>query len=440
MEKNTQHQILGTLLVHDHGTVMEYLSNLHAEWFNKGFNRDVFDSITELNQTGKASNILTIITDFRTKGKLEKNYAGKISNLSAFAITDILSIHSLFSQLQYEFTKESVYNFCTSHANKIVNETFIWDQFIESFEKMKSGFDHAEHEEETNEETLNEIIQDHDKAKNGTFPGETIGMPGIEEKIILEPIDLMIIGARPGVGKTASAVTIACNKAFNENTCVSVFVLEMSKKQFVRRILAKVSGINSRKIRLGQCTESEIQQIRAIRNLPQFKKIHIHSGAHTIQEITRKIGYDKRNHDVKLCLLDYIQKITVKGNLNEFEKATRNSNDTKAMVQNTGIPTIAWAQLKRPKEGIIVRQPKLHDLRGTGDFEQDASIVAFLHVPWKYDKAKEKNLGEFCLAKNREDESEKVFNFTVDYTTSNWKEYEEPNESNPTNKDDDLPF
>lgn len=445
MQSNTQTKILGVLLIHDQPTVMNYLSRIKPEWFNNGFNRDVIDSIIELNQKGNATNLLTIVADLRSKKKLESSHVSKISQLTNNAPGDVLTIHSLFSQIEYEYIRTSIENFLMSNTRKVAEETFMPESFFEDFEKLKVNLESGNDLEETNEEVLNQVILDHDKAKQGELPGEKIGMPGITTQIILEPVDLMIIGARPAMGKTACAVTIACNKAFGEQKAVSMFCLEMSKKQMIRRIMAYISKIDSKRIRLGGCTEKEIEILRSIRNSKEFKLIHIHAGSHTSRDITRKLATDKRNHNVKLCIIDYLQKITVKEGKSEFEKTTLNSNATKYMVQNLLVPTIALAQIKRP-DGKV-RQPKLSDLRGSGDIEQDGSVVAFLHCPDYYDNNAEPNLGEFCLAKNREDKSKFVFNFTTDMTISSWGPYKPIHEiEKPKGKkgkkaeQDDLPF
>jgi len=221
----------------------------------------------------------------------------------------------------------------------------------------------------------------------------------------------------------------------------------MSKNQIMRRLIAYITDIDSNKIKYGTCDVKQLAMIRAVKKHQGLKNIFIHAGSHTSDDIIRKSTEHKHNDGIQLIIVDYLQKITgTRKNQSPYELVSANSNDMKFMSANLKIPNISLAQLTRESSKVGGR-PKLSDLKQSGDIEQDASIVVFLHRPEYYgikltenDESTE-GMGELIIAKNREGVLG-IVKFNVDLTTSKWTPYQtEGITIQEKSKDqDELPF
>ena len=434
-----QTKILGYLMAHDAQTVFDIIGKLRAEWFDNGINRKAFDVINDLNSRLEIANLVSIVSALRESKQLDNGYIATLSKISTQGEWNRASLLTQIAVLEREYKICEVYRFTEHTKRGALEDTLTLDSHIENLKEHLEIMQDTQIEEETNEQLIDEIIENHNRAKDGDFSGITMGMPQLQKDILIENVDLVIIGARPAMGKTVFAIEYLYRKCFNHNEPTSLFALEMSKTQMMRRILARITGIDSKKIKLGQCSDDEMEQIRLAKHLPEWKNVHIYEGSHSIMQITRQVTMDKHRFGITSFVVDYLQKITASKGKTEFEKATANSNELKELVQNIKVPAVALAQLKRPNVvNASVELPTLSDLRGSGDMEQDGSIIMFLHRPEYYGQG-QKGLGQLCLAKNREGETNKVYNFSVDNTISKWGDYVESIKSN-LNSNNEEPF
>jgi replicative DNA helicase len=287
--------------------------------------------------------------------------------------------------------------------------------------------DNLAKDNETISQVVTRIIENHDKAKTGIPIGVELGWQSTRGKIVLEETDVMVVGGRPAMGKTAWLVSAIKKLVFDQEKDVVVFSLEMSKDQIIRRLIAQLCDIDSNSIKLGQCTYEEIQRIFAISGSPLFERLHLFDGSHTILEIAQKTSEIKNSRNVDLVMIDYLQKVTPEKSGERYQEVTRISNGIKKMTMTMRIPTIALAQLSRDS-GKTGRRPTLPDLKESGEIEQDASIVAFLHRPEYYgdlyDDMGNSNSGrgEFIIAKNR-DGSNGIIDMSVDLSRSAWVDF-----------------
>jgi replicative DNA helicase len=209
-----------------------------------------------------------------------------------------------------------------------------------------------------------------------------------------QPTDLIILAARPSVGKTAFALNLARNAALHATkaTPIAFFSLEMSASQLVQRILSAESEIHLEKISRGKLEEHEMKQLYAkgITRLTQAPIYIDDSAALNIFELRAKCRRLKNKHDVGLIIIDYLQLMSGTGdnrNGNREQEISKISRDLKGLAKELQVPIIALSQLSREvekrKEGN--KMPQLSDLRESGAIEQDADMVMFLYRPEYYD-------------------------------------------------------
>jgi replicative DNA helicase len=224
--------------------------------------------------------------------------------------------------------------------------------------------------------------------------------------------DLVIIAARPSMGKTAFVLSMARNIAVEHKYPVAFFSLEMSSVQLVNRIISAETEIDSHKIRTGQLTSDEwIRLENKIKNLEEAKIFIDDTPAISISALRAKARRLVAQHDVKIIIIDYLQLMT--GNTNDKSQGNREqevsaiSRSLKALAKDLKVPIIALSQLNRSIETRSgSKRPQLSDLRESGAIEQDADLVIFIHRPEKYGLDEEngmptKGLAQIIIAKHR---------------------------------------
>ena len=213
--------------------------------------------------------------------------------------------------------------------------------------------------------------------------------------------DLIICAARPGMGKTAFALTMARNIAVEHNIGVAVFSLEMSSEQLVNRLISSESEIEAGKLRKGDLADHEWVQLHSkIKGLSKAPIYIDDTPAISIFELRAKARRLVKKHNIKMIIIDYLQLMTAggKGGNREQEISTI-SRSLKGIAKELGIPVMALSQVNRALEqrsGVGSKRPMLSDLRESGAIEQDADIVTFIYRP-QYYKIQEWEDGENCL-------------------------------------------
>ena len=213
--------------------------------------------------------------------------------------------------------------------------------------------------------------------------------------------DLIICAARPGMGKTAFALTMARNIAVEHNIGVAVFSLEMSSEQLVNRLISSESEIEAGKLRKGDLADHEWIQLHSkIKGLSKAPIFIDDTPAISVFELRAKARRLVKKHNIKMIVIDYLQLMTAggKGGNREQEISTI-SRSLKGIAKELGIPVMALSQVNRALEqrsGIGSKRPMLSDLRESGAIEQDADIVTFIYRP-QYYKIQEWENGESCL-------------------------------------------
>lgn len=239
----------------------------------------------------------------------------------------------------------------------------------------------------------------------GGITGVPTGFPDLDEKTSgFQPSDLILIAARPSMGKTAFALNIAQNAAIRYKVPVAIFSLEMSKEQLVQRMLCAESNVDSHKLRTGRLDEEDWPKLaRAMGPLSEAPIYIDDTPGISSLELRAKARRLKAEKGLGLIIIDYLQLMSGRGNSeNRQQEISEISRSLKALARELNVPVVALSQLSRAPEMRSDHRPILSDLRESGSQEQDSDVVAFLYRDDYYNPdTDKKNIAEVIIAKQR---------------------------------------
>ncbi len=221
----------------------------------------------------------------------------------------------------------------------------------------------------------------------------------------LHPSNLLIIAARPGMGKSSLALNIAQSAATSQDTPVAVFTLEMSREEVVSRMLCSAGRIDSQRLRSGQLTESDFTKLSNAASILYKKPIFVDdSPGLTVTEIRAKCRRMRRRPGLGLVIIDYLQLMQGSGQENRQQEIAAISRSLKNLARELNVPVIALSQLNRSMEQREDKRPRLSDLRESGSLEQDADVVMFIyrHEYYHPEAQETKGIAEVAIAKHRQ--------------------------------------
>ncbi len=245
---------------------------------------------------------------------------------------------------------------------------------------------------------------------SGVLTGVSTGFRDLDEVTNgLQKSDLILVAARPSMGKTAFTLNIAQNVAIKSNKTVAFFSLEMSKEQLVNRVLSSVAEVSSEKLRTGQLETDDWGKVIKAAELMSKAPLYIDdTPGVTTQDMRSKLRRLKVEHGLDLVVIDYIQLMQGKSsrsNENRQQEISDISRNLKLIARELDVPVIALSQLSRSVESRTDKRPILSDLRESGSLEQDADIVAFLYRAKYYDTPDapptEQDITEVIIKKHR---------------------------------------
>ena len=341
--------------------------------------------LTQLVQTvPSAANVLTYVAIIR-----ERYYARALLNAAQNIIKDI--------------------NENTEDSGKLIDNA---EQQIYEIRQGRevSGLTHIKSVIEN--ETYDRLSKMSDPVTREDYIGIPSGIGDLDKMITgLNKSDLIILGARPGMGKTSFALNIARNVAVNAGKTVCFFSLEMTRDQLAQRMLSSEAGIKSEKLRTGELTPDEWTRLaQAGDNLSKANIFFDETSSITVPEMKAKL---RRMRQVDLVVIDYLGLMkSARATENRVQEVSEITRNLKTMAKDLKVPVIACAQLSRATETKgKSHRPALSDLRESGSIEQDADIVLFLYRDTYYDNEKnddedrsDPNKAECIVAKNRHGE------------------------------------
>ena len=219
----------------------------------------------------------------------------------------------------------------------------------------------------------------------------------------LQRSDLVIVAARPSMGKTSLALGLAHGAAIAHGKTVGVFSLEMSAEQLVQRLLAMETGVDAHRLRLGQIDDTEWDRIsRAFGRLAEARVFIDDQAAASVMDVRSKARRLQAEHGLDLLVVDYLQLMTGRRSENRVQEISEISRGLKGLARELNIPVVALSQLSRAVETRADHRPMLSDLRESGSIEQDADVVLFIYREDKYEEDSDKRgIAEIIVAKHR---------------------------------------
>ena len=241
---------------------------------------------------------------------------------------------------------------------------------------------------------------------SGTVTGIPTGFIDLDYRTAgLQPSDLILIAARPSMGKTAFVLNIAQYVAFHENMCTAIFSLEMSKEQLVNRLFSLESRVDAQALRTGNLSDADWEKlIEGAGTIGNSELIIDDTPGISISEMRSKCRKYKLEHDLKLVIIDYLQLMSGSGKSTDSrqQEISDISRSLKALARELSVPVIALSQLSRAVEQRPDHRPMLSDLRESGAIEQDADVVMFIYRDDYYNHDSDmKGISEIIIAKQR---------------------------------------
>ncbi|MCD7865633.1 MAG: replicative DNA helicase [Clostridiales bacterium] len=369
----------------------------------------LFETITELYSSGSAVDLITLQNRLREKQAppeiSDLEYMGGLLNSipTSVNIKDYVRIVQEKSMLRKLIrTTEEITDSCYRGSDSL--ELILEDTEKRIFQLLSSrtGGDY---------EPIKEIVLraldriEQASRTQGTVTGIPTGFVDLDYKLSgLQKSDLILLAARPSMGKTALALNIAQYVAFHENLATAVFSLEMSKEQLVNRLFALESRVDAQLLRSGNLSDADWEKlIEGAGTIGQSHLIIDDTPGISVSELRSKCRKFKLEQDIRLVIIDYLQLMSGSGRSDSRQQEISDiSRSLKQIARELDVPIIALSQLSRQVEQRPDHRPMLSDLRESGAIEQDADVVMFIYRDDYYHKDSEnKGIAEVIIAKQR---------------------------------------
>ena len=405
--------LLGALMLNQNA-MYEIADLVGVDSFYSAKHRIVFDAMLGLYAKTEPVDVVTVSTKLKERKQLKEvggaSYLTELANAAAspgsarhyaqtvqtkFVLRSLIDASAKIGEIAFEEDRdiEEILDeaqsavFSVSNAPMLRTFTTIKEELTEAWERLEKLQKHA-----------------------GTMRGVPSGFPQLDNMLAgFQKSDLIILAARPSIGKTALALDIARLTATKYKTPVGIFSLEMSSQQLVDRMLAAQSGVNSWKLRTGKISsDEEFERLQsgmaALSEAPIYIDDKPGSTVLAMRSVARRLKMEK---DLGLIIIDYLQLITPThshGGDNLVQQVTEISRSLKGMARELDVPVLALSQLSRAVEQRGGR-PRLSDLRDSGSIEQDADVVMFIHredmMKNRSDNEERTNIAEILIEKHR---------------------------------------
>ncbi len=404
---DAEQSLLGSLLL-DRDAIIRVASFVKPEDFYLPANATVYGAILDLYNRREPTDFVTLSDELGRREQLDR--IGGIAYLSAL-------LNSVPTAVHVEYYGKIVERTATLRRLIDAGSTIVGIGFQEGID-TEDALDAAERaifevsqKRQTKDfvsisEVLNRFFDqiDYMQQHRGDVVGVPTGFSDLDQLTGgLQKSDLVILAARPSMGKTSLALGIAYGAAVQHHKTVGVFSLEMSAEQLVQRLLSMETGVDSHRLRLGQIDDGEWDRIsRAFGRLAEAN-VFIDDGAGaSVMDVRSKARRLQAEHGLDLVIVDYLQLMSSRRSENRVQEISEISRGLKGLARELNVPVVALSQLSRAVESRSDHRPMLSDLRESGSIEQDADIVMFIYREDKYeDESEKKGIAEIILAKHR---------------------------------------
>ncbi len=415
-DTDLEEAVLGALMLEKDAYVV-VCDILKPESFYDVRNQKIYASIQSLGAMQRPIDMLTVTEQLRLDGNLE-DVGGplRISELTG-RVSSAANVEYHARIVAQKYLARELITFCSSIETKAFDESNDVDDLLQEAEGRL--FEITQHNVKKDVTQIDPVISEAIKKIEDAANRES-GLSGLQtgyhklDKLTSgwQDSDLIIIAARPAMGKTAFVLSMAKNMSVNFNIPVAIFSLEMSNLQLVNRLISNVCELESEKIKSGQLSQLEWDKLMTKIKMLYSAPLYIDdTPSLSVFELRTKARRLVREHGVKILIIDYLQLMNASGMKfgSREQEVSMISRSLKQLAKELSIPIIALSQLNRSVENRTDgKRPQLSDLRESGAIEQDADIVCFIHRPEYYTKASEdsegndiRGLAEFIVAKHR---------------------------------------
>ena len=405
--EEAEESVLGAMMLSGEAIAQVADLGLKADDFYRSAHRSVFDALTGLYAKGQPVDAVTAVEELRRLGTLD-------------GIGGALYIHHLVEQVATPASAGHYARIVADHAllrrligaaGEIIHGAFEVPEDPEGFADQAEASVYAvsrRHERDqvvTLRELVHQSMEDLERIHERTgMVGIPTGFRDIDEMLQgLQKGNLVIVAARPGIGKSSLVTNIARNVAVESQTPVALFSLEMSRVEIGMRLLCSEARVQWHKVRAGMVAAEDWGRIvEAAEVLDPAPLFIVDSGNVTIVDIRAKARRMKSQHGLGLVIVDYLQLMSSHLRVdNRQQEVAEISRSLKLLAKELDVPVIAVSQLNRDPERRTDKKPQLADLRESGALEQDADIVTFIHRDPLSEDMQQKGLAEIIIAKHR---------------------------------------
>ncbi len=404
--------MLGSLLI-DSDAIVKVSDILRPEDFYDDKHKYIYTAAIELYDKRTSIDVLTLTNKLKEKDLLDavggSSYLTELTNFVPTAshaleyakIVEAKAIRRRIIKASQEISElgrseqENVQELIEAAESKL---------FEVSSNQIKQDIVSLENILDESFERLDELHKD-----KGTIRGIPTGFKDLDNILAgLQRSDLIVVAARPSMGKTALALNIAHNVALKSSQSVLLFSLEMSKEQLVDRLLAAESGVNAWNLRTGNMSDSDFEKIGQAMGTLSEAEIYIDdSPGITVSDLRTKARREAHNRPLGLIIVDYLQLMSggsrfTSDSGNRVQEISEISRGLKGIARELNVPLIALSQLSRSVESRSPQIPQLADLRESGSIEQDSDVVAFIYREEYYNpETDRKNITDILVKKHR---------------------------------------
>jgi len=403
-----EQSVIGSMIMDREAIVVASELITEEDFYNKQYGI-LFETMVELNDQGSPVDLVTLQNRLR-----EKDVPPEVSSLEF--VRDLITAVPTSANIKYYaniVAEKSTLRRLIRLNEEIANTCYAGKENLEFIleDAEKRIFQLVQRRNTGDFVPIRQVVMNAmDKietaAKNkGSVTGIPTGFTDLDYRTAgMQPSDLVLIAARPSMGKTAFVLNIAEHVAFRQNKSVAIFSLEMSKEQLVNRMFSLESSVDAQKLRTGQLNDQEWERlIESAGVIGRSRLIIDDTPGISISELRSKCRKFKLEHDLSMIIIDYLQLMSGSGRSDSRQQEISDiSRSLKSVARELGVPVLALSQLSRAVEQRPDHRPMLSDLRESGAIEQDADVVMFIYRDDYYNHDTEKKgISEIIIAKQR---------------------------------------
>jgi replicative DNA helicase len=405
--QEAEQSVLGSLLI-DRDAIIRVASFLRPEDFYAIANGLIYKAILDLYNRREPTDFVTLSDELQRRDQYDQ--AGGLSYLSSLLNAVPTAVHVEYYARIVE--RAATLRRLIDAGTEIVDIGF--RDGVETEEALDAAeravFAVSQRRQSKDFVSMGEVLDrffdqiDFLQQHRGEFVGVATGFSDLDQLTGgLQRSDLIIVAARPSMGKTSLALGMAYGAAVGHKKTVGIFSLEMSAEQLVQRILSMETGVDTHRLRLGQIDDNEWDRIsRAFGRLSEAPIFVDDSATAGIMDVRSKARRLQAEQGLDLVIVDYLQLMSGRRTENRVQEISEISRGLKGLARELNVPVVALSQLSRAVESRADHKPMLSDLRESGSIEQDADIVVFIYREDKYEEDSEKKgIAEIIVAKHR---------------------------------------